>query len=103
MYDRGSVWCDRDQWLPFDPPGLRGRFGYPGRCWEVRWRDRLAWRLFCLVAHHDHASVVWRDFRWTRKAKETRWSYGAEGTPTTDTHLEATVAGSTEASDDQTP
>jgi hypothetical protein len=73
-----DMWMDRDISLPFNPPGLRGRFGYPGRCWKLSWRDRLAWRLFSLVGHHDHVSVVWKTFRFTRYSTSTVWTFPNE-------------------------
>jgi hypothetical protein len=73
---------DRDQQLPFNPPGLTGKFAYPGRCWEMKGRDRLAWRLFAMIAHHDHAAVVWRTFRDTRRAKTVTWQFDNGSTTT---------------------
>ncbi len=57
---------------PWYPEGRK--FGNPGRCWELKFRDRLAWRIFRRLAHPAHAHIVWNHYRWGRDAMITTWS-----------------------------
>lgn len=62
----------------FRPPQRRLTLdnGYPGRGWEVKLRDRIAWRVFALLANPWHAHAVWTHFHWGRDATTTTWGFG---------------------------
>lgn len=65
------------------------RHSPPGRCWRLSLRDRVAWRIFVRVANPAVASVVWDNYRWSRDAIETRWTFGDGGQ--TETQVGATA------------
>ena len=51
----------------------------PARCWHLGWKDRLAWRVFSLIAHNDVACVAWQYYRDGRRAETVTWDFGTGG------------------------